>query len=267
MIDHPLPPDPGPAGQRCERIRRTLRERSAPSAVDELRAQTQDLIAALEESRSQREELHRLNEELEETNRGVVALYTELSQELEETNRGVVALYAELDEKSELLREASEAKTRFWSNVSHELRTPANSVIGLARLLLDPGSQPLTAEQHRQIALMGAAGAALLGLVDELLDVAKAEAGRMEPAYASVDLHALLAQLRGIMLGVATHEDVSLVFPSLPPDRTALVTDEVMLTRILRNLLSNSLKLTQRGEVRLDVETVVENGPETETGE
>jgi signal transduction histidine kinase len=125
-------------------------------------------VAALDGSRRQSEELQRLNAELEETNPGVLALYSELTEELESTNRGVLALYAELDEKSRQLREASESKTRFWSNVSHELRTPVNSVIGMTRLMLDPGSEPLSAEQRRQVSLVGAAGNILLSMVDEL---------------------------------------------------------------------------------------------------
>ncbi len=88
-------------------------------------------MATLEDLQRQREELRTLNAELEETNHGVMALYGEISGELEETNRGVVALYAELEEKSDQLREAGEAKNRFWAAVSHELRTPVNAVIGL----------------------------------------------------------------------------------------------------------------------------------------
>ncbi|QMU70535.1 ATP-binding protein [Streptacidiphilus sp. P02-A3a] len=242
---------------RAARIRQALREGDGASLTEDLRAQTRDLLAALDESRRQGEELQRLNAELEETNQGVLALYSELTEELENTNRGVLALYAELDEKSRQLREASESKTRFWSNVSHELRTPINSVIGMTGLMLDPGSEPLTEEQRRQLSLVSAAGNILLTLVDELLDVAKAEAGRMEPQPVPVDLRALLVQLRGIMTATAVQPEVSLHFPDLdradPPDLPVLVTDEVMLTRILRNLLSNSLKFTRHGEVRLDV--------------
>lgn len=253
-IECALPPTRAATAERAEDIRRAVRAEAGTGAtmIDDLRAQTRDLLAALEESRAQREELERLNAELEQTNQGVVALYTELSQELEETNRGVVALYAELDEKSRLLREASESKTRFWSNISHELRTPINSVIGLSHILLDPGSEPLTTEQHRQVSLISAAGNMLLMLVDELLDVAKAEAGRLVPQFAAVDLPALLAQVNGLMAGAAPVPGVVLAVGDglgLP----YLETDEVMLTRILRNLISNSLKFTQEGEVRLDV--------------
>ncbi|MEU0137367.1 ATP-binding protein [Streptomyces sp. NPDC006296] len=244
------------SAERVQRARDLLVRHIGGHVIEDDRARTVDLIAALEESRAQREELHRLNEELEATNRGVVALYTQLSEELEETNRGVVALYAELDEKSHQLRRASEAKTRFWAHVSHELRTPVNSVVGLARLLLDAGSGGLDEEQRRQVSLISASGATLLALVDELLDVAKAESGRLEPHPSAVDLRALLGQLRGTLKGYGTRGEVDL---SVATSGLPLVTDEVMLTRILRNLLSNALKFTERGTVRLDV--AADGGP------
>ncbi|MFD8802199.1 ATP-binding response regulator [Streptomyces atroolivaceus] len=238
--------------ESLQHTRELLMAHSGSSVSEDARAQTSDLIAALEESRAQREELRRLNEELEETNRGVVALYSELSEELEETNRGVVALYAELDEKSRQLREASEAKTRFWANVSHELRTPVNSVVGLARLLLEFDVERLNEEQRRQVSLISASGATLLALVDELLDVAKAESGRLEPNWAPVDLRVVLGQLRGTLRGYGHGRDVELMVA----DRDLhMVSDDVMLTRILRNLLSNALKFTEAGTVRLDVVT------------
>ncbi len=119
-----------------------------PLPLDELRRNNQDLMSALDDLREQKEQLVLLNAELEETNRGVMVLYHQLSQELEQTNLGVVALYAELDEKSERLREASEAKNRFWANVSHELRTPLNSIIGLTRLLAEPGGRRSPAQRR-----------------------------------------------------------------------------------------------------------------------
>lgn len=249
VIDQPLGVDVL-TPEALQSTREILMVHKGTSVLEDSRAQTGDLIAALEESRAQREELRRLNEELEETNRGVMALYSELSEELEETNRGVVALYAELEEKSRQLREASEAKTRFWANVSHELRTPVNSVVGLARILLDFDAERLDEEQRRQVSLISASGATLLALVDELLDVAKAESGRLEPNWAPVDLRALLGQLRGTLRGYGPHGDAELV---VPESHLRIVSDEVMLTRILRNLLSNALKFTEAGTVRLDV--------------
>lgn len=118
--------------------------RTAVSAVraerplDELRVENHDLIMTLDRLKEKQDDLVRLNGELEETNRGVMAMYSRLSDELEETNRGVVALYAELDEKTVQLKAASEAKSRFLASVTHELRSPLHSILGLAGFLCDP---------------------------------------------------------------------------------------------------------------------------------
>ncbi|MFI6137139.1 ATP-binding protein [Streptomyces griseus] len=250
VAEHPLPAGwaDGPHARR--RVVEALGRRASPSLADDQRAQTRDLITALEETRAQREELRRLNEELEETNRGVLALYTELSRELEETNSGVVALHAELEEKSARLRETSEAKTRFWRNISHELRTPVNAVVALTRLMLAPDSAPLTDEQRRQLSLIDASGESLLALVGDLLDVAKAEAGQLEVSTGPTDLRVLLAQLGAVMRNTGT-ADVVLLMPE-PADLPVAMADEALLTRVLRNLLSNALKFTEKGEVRLE---------------
>ena len=222
------------------------------SALDDLRRQNQDLISALEDLRKQKEQLLLLNAELQETNRGVMALYGELSSELEQTNRGVVALYAELDETSQRLRSASESKDRFWANVSHELRTPLNSIIGLTRLLAEPGpdSSPLDSEQLYQVELIRNSGTVLLTLVNDLLDVAKAESGRLHTDPAQVDLRALFGRLRGLARPMAEGKPVEVIVSDDGAPAT-LLTDEVALTSILRNLLSNGIKYTDRGEVRL----------------
>ncbi|MFD9687183.1 ATP-binding protein [Kitasatospora sp. NPDC059146] len=248
-LEQQLPHLAGDQLVAVQRARWLLDSHGGESDLDDSRAQAHDLIAALEQTRAQREELKRLNEELAETNRGVVALYAELSKELEETNRGVVALYAELDEKSRQLREASEAKTRFWANVSHELRTPVNAVVGLAELLLADTGCP-EAERGQQLSLIADSGRTLLALVDELLDVAKAESGNLEPTWAQLDLRAVLTQLEGTLRGLAG-PDVELAITA-PQDPRPVLGDETMLTRILRNLLSNALKFTETGSVNLD---------------
>ena len=123
--------------------------------------QNQELLRTLEELRHRQEELERL------------------SQELEDTNRGVVALYAELDEKADHLRRADELKSRFLSNMSHEFRTPLNSILALSRLLLDHVDGPLSEEQTRQVAFVRKAAEDLSELVNDLLDLAKVEAGKI----------------------------------------------------------------------------------------
>jgi signal transduction histidine kinase len=194
--------------------------------------------------------LLRLNAELRAANEDLTARYNQLSDELEETNRGVVALYAELDDKTAQLHAASEAKSRFLANVSHELRAPVTAVIGLCRLLADSASDPLTSEQQRQVDLIRSSATDLLGLVNDLLDLAKAESGRIEPAVADVDLRAVFGQLRGTLRAVHRQPGVELIVAEPCADRV-LRSDEVLLTQILRNLLSNALKFTERGQVTL----------------
>ena len=221
------------------------------SALDELRRQNQDLISALEDLNQQKDQLLLLNSELQETNRGVMALYSELSNELEQTNRGVVALYAELDETSERLRAALESKDRFWANISHELRTPLNSIIGLTRLLAEPSADGgLDPERLYQVELIKNSGSTLLALVNDLLDVAKAESGQLHVDPANVDLRALFGRLRGLARPMAAGRSVAvIVSDDGAPD--TILTDEVALTSILRNLLANAIKYTDSGEVRL----------------
>jgi signal transduction histidine kinase len=240
--------------ERMDAIRAGLAQHVPGTPLDELNVQNQQLIAALDEVRRQRDDLARLNGELEETNRGVMALYNQLSEELEETNRGVVALYAELDEKSVQLRAASEAKTRFLANVSHELRAPVTAIIGLGRLLTDASSDSLSEDQGRQVELIRGSATDLLSLVNDLLDLAKAEAGRLEPDWADVDLKAVFGQLRGTLRPLVIRPEVELIIdePAVP----VLRSDEVLLAQILRNLLTNALKFTVTGSVRLTVRLI-----------
>jgi signal transduction histidine kinase len=234
---------------RMDEMRAELAEHVPGTPLDELAVQNQQLIAALDEVRAQRDDLARLNAELQETNRGVMALYNQLSEELEETNRGVVALYAELDEKSAQLRAASEAKSRFLANVSHELRAPVTAIIGLGRLLTDSASDRLTEDQTRQVELIRGSATDLLALVNDLLDLAKAEAGRVEPNWGDVDLRAVFGQLRGTLRALATRPEVDFVVEE--PEPGPLRSDEVLLAQVLRNLLTNALKFTSQGSVRL----------------
>ncbi|MFF7381945.1 ATP-binding protein [Streptomyces griseoluteus] len=253
VVTQPVPPDGAGPGTPGSRLAAALGTETRSTEADDLRAQTRDLIAALDETRAQREELRRLNDELEETNQGVLALYSELTRELETTNSGVLALHSELEDKRRQLQEASEAKTRFWTNISHELRTPVNAVVGLSRLLLTPGPSPLSAEQQEQVELIAASGHTMLDLVSDLLDVAKAEAGHLEIHAEPVDVRLIVTHL-GALLRSHGDDGVRLVVPPLD-DVPALVTDETLLVRILRNLLSNAMKFTDHGEVRLDIET------------
>lgn len=243
----------GPIGLRpadIDAIRADVARLRAGTPMEELAEHNRQLLATLEEVQRQRDDLLRLNTELEETNRGVVALYTELSEELEATNRGVVALYAELDQRTTQARAASEAKTRFLGNVSHELRSPVTAIVGLTRLLRDPSSDRLTDDQARQLELIDSSAHSLLGLVNELLDLAKVESGRLEPRREPTDLQRIFTSLRGTSRAMPMSAETTLVVDD-PVNVPQLYTDPIMLTQVLRNLLTNGIKFTPSGTVRM----------------
>jgi signal transduction histidine kinase len=175
---------------------------------------------------------------------------TDLRAELEETNRGVVALYAELDTQAEQLRQATELKSRFLAYMSHEFRTPISSIRSIARLLMDRVDGPLTAEQERQVAFIQRNANDFAEMVDDLLDLAKVEAGRVEISPAWFEMVDLFTALRGMFKPVLTNPDVNLVFED-PGPLPRLYTDDRKLSQILRNFISNALKFTPAGEVRV----------------
>src|SRR5687768_11840343 len=136
----------------------------------------------------------------------------QLNLELEETNRGVVALYAELDEKAEHLKRADELKSKFLSHVSHEFRTPLNAIIGLSRLLLDNLENDLTEEQKAQLQFSFTAAEELTELVNDLLDLSRIEAGKTRLHLSTFTINGLFGALRGMYRPIATNPGVSLHF-------------------------------------------------------
>jgi len=173
-----------------------------------------------------------------------------LRTELDETNQGVLALYAELDNQANELRQASDLKSRFLSYMSHEFRTPLGSILSISSLLTDEVDGPLASEQHRQVAFISTAARELSDMVDDLLDLAKIEAGRITISPAWFDMFDLFAALRGMFRPIVNMSSVDLIFEE-PIGLPRLFTDDKKLGQILRNFISNSLKFTQRGEVRV----------------
>lgn len=214
----------GLAAEIAKRPRRGLQE--------ELHEQNQELLRALAALRERQEEMLRLN------------------SELEDTNRGVVALYAELDEKADSLRRADETKSRFLSNMSHEFRTPLNSIRALTRLLLARTDGDLNAEQEKQMRFINKASDDLTALVDDLLDIAKIEAGKTEVHPVEFTVDTMFSTLRGMLRPLLVAESVRLIFED-PHDVPPMLTDEGKVAQILRNFISNALKYTERGEVRV----------------
>ena len=223
--------------QRAAReLNQRLIERTPDSPYEEIEQQNQELMKTLQELRVRQEELELLN------------------RELEDTNRGVVALYAELDERADYLRRASELKTKFLSNVSHEFRTPLNSIISLARLLLDRLDGDLTAEQIKQVRFIESSATDLQEMVNDLLDLAKVEAGKIRIRPKQFEVHELFSALKGMLKPLlADNTSVDLIFDDAR-DLPRLYTDEGKVSQILRNLISNALKFTPSGCVRLSAE-------------
>ena len=187
------------------------------------------------------------------------AQVTQLSAELEETNRGVLALYAELDIQAAELRQANELKSRFLAYMSHEFRTPLGAIQSMTRLLLDRLDGPLTAEQERQVQFIHQNALEFSEIVNDLLDLAKVEAGRIDVSPSWFDMVDLFAALRGMFKPVLTNPDVSLIFEE-PDDVPRLFSDDRKLSQILRNYISNALKFTQSGEVRVSALRLSEGG-------
>jgi signal transduction histidine kinase/CheY-like chemotaxis protein len=200
--------------------------------LEEFRDQNQELLRTLEELRKRQDDLIHLN------------------RELEDTNRGVVALYAELDERADHLRRADEVKSRFLSNMSHEFRTPLNSILALSRLLLERSDGDLTSDQEKQVFFIRKSAESLFELVNDLLDLAKVEAGKIVVHPTEFTIDNLFGALRGMLRPLLAGASVNLVFDD-PQNLPPVYSDEGKVSQILRNFISNSLKFTESGEVRV----------------
>ncbi|MEO7964131.1 MAG: ATP-binding protein [Gemmatimonadaceae bacterium] len=209
-----------------------LATRAPRGAFDELREQNRELLRTLEELRARQSDIERLNIELSETNRGVLALYTEL------------------DERAKELKLASEYKSRFLSDVSHELRTPLTSVLNMTRFLLARADGDLSSEQERQVHIIRKSMESLGELVNDLLDLAKIEAGRTTLRAAEFTLHDTFASLRGVFRPLLPSNNIELIF-DVDADVPPMHTDELRLSQVLRNFISNAIKFTDSGEIRV----------------
>jgi signal transduction histidine kinase len=231
MVKH-LPKGSFVGPEQLDMLTRHLAATATTSSFEEDQLQHKELLHTLAELRSRQDEL------------------VGLTRELEDTNRGVVALYAEIEEKAEHLRRADAMKSRFLSNTSHELRTPLSSIRALSQLLLDRIDGELTPAQEKQVTFIQKAATDLTELVNDLLDLAKIEAGKVDVSPSSFTVGDLFSMLRGMLRPLTGAQPVELNFEETNGNLT-LFTDEGKLTQILRNLISNALKFTQHGEVRV----------------
>ena len=201
-------------------------------ALSEVQQQNQELLSALAELKARQEQL------------------LQVTRDLEDTNRGVLALYGELDEKAGHLRRADQVKSRFLSNMSHEFRTPLSSILALTKLLLERADGELTPEQEKQVTFILKGAGSLNEMVNDLLDLAKIEAGKVDVRPVSFKVQDLFSALRGMLRPLLNTDGVKLVFDDVS-GLGRMYTDEGKVSQILRNFISNALKFTEVGEVKV----------------
>lgn len=200
----------------------------------ELEAQTEKLQASEEELRVQQEELQQTNEELSE--RSVL---------LEEKN-------SEIQKKSEALELTTRYKSEFLANMSHELRTPLNSILLLSRLLSENNGKGMNTEEIEFAKVIQSSGNSLLGLIDEILDLSKIEAGKMELEFIEVPTQEITESLMSLFAPVAKEKNIQ--FEIISKEAPIVIkTDKMRLEQILRNLISNAIKFTDKGSVSLEI--------------
>ncbi|MDR6180707.1 signal transduction histidine kinase [Pseudomonas sp. SORGH_AS 211] len=241
-----------PAGTRI-----SARKYQAPRAFPEatlLQALTAELQGSPPADPYQQIRLQ--SEELLLTNTELQLRQSELevtNKELENTNQGVVALYSELEKATQELKEASEAKTRFFSNMTHEFRTPINIIENVAKLLASGVDGALNAEQQRQVRFISDAALELANLVSELLALAEVQSGRLTIVPQPFALAPFIDRLEQFAAALAPRYPQVSFSVAPPPAEVLLDTDESRLFQVLRNLISNAFKYTPQGQVRIQV--------------
>ncbi|MBX3339961.1 MAG: response regulator [Nitrospira sp.] len=251
----------------AESIAVAMRSAHYRSRLQELLEETQ---RQAEELQVQSEELRVANEELEEQSRALKESHGRLEQqqaELEQTNSQLEEqaqiLETQKDELSEAaiisnaqkqqLERVSQYKSEFLANMSHEMRTPLNSTLILAKLLADNPQGNLTADQVKSASTIESAGHDLLTLIDDVLDLAKVEAGRIDITPGDVSLQRLLDTLHALFQPLAAQKQLQLRTTRAPGTPSSIQSDWQRLEQVLKNLLSNALKFTETGQVSLDI--------------
>jgi signal transduction histidine kinase len=168
-------------------------------------------------------------------------------------------LFREIQEANEQLRELDRLKMQFLASMSHELRTPLNSIIGFSRVILKGIDGPINEQQGDDLTAIYNSGQHLLNIINDILDVARIEAGKLTLVYEQVDLVRLAERAIETVRGLVRAEEISLV-ADLAPDLPHIEADPVRLRQILLNLLSNAVKFTSAGEVRLRIEPRIPAG-------
>lgn len=220
----------------------------AERLLQESQALTEELQAQSEELQLQQEELRTTNEKLEEQ---YIAS--------EQKNKEIEKVREALEEKAQQLALSSQYKSEFLANMSHELRTPLNSLLILAQILAENGDGNLTSDQEEYIQTIYSSGNDLLHLINDVLDLAKVESGKLDVNPTEVDLQDVQDFIERQFSPIAIQKNVQFTIKMEESLSGTFNTDEQRLQQILKNLLSNAFKFTERGSVSLDVRTVIKD--------
>jgi CheY-like chemotaxis protein/signal transduction histidine kinase len=215
----------------------------------ELEAQAKTLRQSEELLKEQQEELQQVNEELEEK----ASLLAEQNQKVEQKNREVEAARLALEEKAEQLALSSKYKSEFLANMSHELRTPLNSLLILAKLLSDNKEKTLTPKQVEFAQTIYTSGTDLLNLINDILDLSKVEAGKMELDTMDVPIQDVSSFTKRTFEPLAHQKGLTYTVDVQPGVPTTIYTDGQRLQQVIKNLLSNAVKFTEKGGVTLTI--------------
>jgi signal transduction histidine kinase/HAMP domain-containing protein/CheY-like chemotaxis protein len=217
--------------------------------LDESRRLASELQARSEELQAQQVELQRSNAELEDK----AALLAAQNRDIETKNAEIERARQEIEERARQLALASKYKSQFLANMSHELRTPLNSLLILARLLAQNPGRNLTAKQVEYANVIYSAGSDLLQLINDILDLSKVEAGRMDIHAERFPLSALLDDVQATFQPLTAEKGLEFAVEAESDAPPELFTDRQRLRQVLGNLLSNAVKFTERGHVLLRV--------------
>ena len=227
---------------------RELLEQTQKQA-EELQTQSEELRASNEELEESQSRLERQQAELEQSNVQLEELAQQLEQQRDELQRGQLALQAQAVE----LERANQYKSEFVANMSHELRTPLNSLLIMARLLADNRNGNLTDEQVKFAETIESAGNDLLTLINDILDISKIEAGRLDITPEELQTKDIIAKLRATFAQSAAQKGLELRVEIASGVPASFVSDGQRVEQVLKNFLSNAMKFTEKGEVVISV--------------
>jgi len=217
--------------------------------TEELQVQSEELQTQSEELQSQSEELQMQKEELMATNEQL----EDRTREAEAKTKDLEKAKEELEEKTELVIQNSNYKSEFLANMSHELRTPLNSILILSEMLAENDANHLSAEEMEFANVIHSSGKDLLSLINDILDLSKVEAGKLDVHFSEVSINDITSQLERSFAPIAKQKDVEFIIHKQEPRKDIMYTDEKRFQQIIKNLLSNAFKFTESGSVSLNI--------------